>query len=56
MPDVMAIASAPQNMTRKAALSVGVPPARAATAPNKARKYNEHSDTNTASCVSGHNG
>src|SRR4029079_17004000 len=43
-PAVSAIASAPQKVTRATDLHTGEPPARAAKAPNSARKNNELPD------------
>jgi hypothetical protein len=43
-PAVIAIASAPQKVTRHAPIRTPAPPARAATAPNKARKKNAVAD------------
>ena len=53
MPAVIAMASAPQNVTR---ITLGVtlaPPARAANAPKSARKSSEVADTKTIRPASG---
>lgn len=45
MPVVSAIAKAPQNITLAVARQMFAPPAFAPTAPNRARKANEATDT-----------
>ena len=45
IPAVTAIAKAPQNVTRMVALSIGAPPAFAATAPSNARNTRDARQT-----------
>jgi cobalamin biosynthesis Mg chelatase CobN len=52
-PAVSAIASAPQKVTRATDLQTGEPPARAANAPNSARKNNELPETTQTRAVTG---
>ena len=48
---VMPRASAPQNVTRMAAIVMFAPPVYAASAPNSARKTSEVADTARINCV-----
>ena len=50
-PAVSAIANAPQKVTRAMDFQMGAPPARAAKAPNKARKNSELPETTQTSLV-----
>ena len=50
---VMPMASAPQKVTRPAPASTGAPPARAANAPNTAKKRSEAADTQTIRSCAG---
>ena len=53
MPAVMAMAMAPQNLTRTTAVTMLAPPARAPTPPRRARNISEVTDTKTTSAFGG---
>jgi hypothetical protein len=52
-PDVSAMASAPQKVTRIAEVNTGAPPARAASEPSSARNNSELADTTHISADTG---
>ena len=53
MPAVIAIARAPQNVTRTIPIRMGAPPVRAARAPSSARENKEAADTRSNRLVAG---
>ena len=53
MRAVAAIANVPQNVTRPAARPIGAPPARAPTAPSRARKTSDKAATTHMRALSG---